>query len=441
MLGAFLSLLVPQNPIDDLLDVPATRGSVIAACILRENGEPLYTRNPDQRMVPASNQKLLTCAFALDVLGPDWRPVTKFWKIGSRIVIDAQGDPTFTLAQLREAAKKLGKASVVEVHQAFRPLIPPSWEYDDLPNRYAAPITALTVDKGSFELWASGGRLTPLPPEFGVRTSVGPSKPGEPRVTYDPLTGKILVRGPLPMTKTRLDTLALARPDLAAARVLGKQVRTVGSVPKTAPTLTLVGPPLKEIVAECLTDSINLYAEHLLLLAARKLDPNLSVTRPYERATQLMRDHLAKELSLDREALRPDDGSGLSRHNFVTTRTLCRLLQWSKTKPWGADFEAGMVRGGKGTLAKRLEASSFVGKTGTLDAVVSLTGWVREPSGQTLTMSVILNHGISSSQDQRAVLDQLARFLESPPGGLQSLNIRTIISPYGDGGSHARAEP
>ncbi|HRI42678.1 MAG TPA: D-alanyl-D-alanine carboxypeptidase/D-alanyl-D-alanine-endopeptidase [Fimbriimonadaceae bacterium] len=362
--------------LDTILDDPVLRGAVVATCVMRADGTVLYQRSADQRMMPASNQKVGTCLFAASVLGLDYRPKTRFWRLADRVVITAEGDPSLTFAQLREVASRLGlprRPLPVHLAQPYRPGYPPSWEYDDLPNRYAAPITAFSADRAAFEVWAEGGRLLQLPKELGLRVTTV-AAPGSSRVEYDLFAARLTVSGTLPRAKTRLETLAQRDPDLVAARLFGSPVVRGAALPSEPPTLTLEGPPLVELIRTCLVESSNHYAENLLLIAAARLRPTLSVLKPYPEATDLLKQFLTETVGLEPGAIRADDGSGLSRHNWVTPRAMCRMLAWADGQPWGEALRSCLASPGKGTLRSRLAGSSFVGKTGTLDGVVALSG-------------------------------------------------------------------
>ena len=75
------------------LDVPALDGAIVAACATTLDGTPVESRNEALRVMPASNQKLLTAAFALNALGPDARWATRVWRERRRNVVEAEGDP------------------------------------------------------------------------------------------------------------------------------------------------------------------------------------------------------------------------------------------------------------------------------------------------------------------------------------------------------------
>jgi serine-type D-Ala-D-Ala carboxypeptidase/endopeptidase (penicillin-binding protein 4) len=406
-----LALIGLHAELDAILDQPALSGAVVAAQLTRMDGSVLYERNPALRVVPASNQKVFTAVYALERLGPEHRPVTRIWREKDRLVVDAPGDPSLTYSQLLEARRKLGikAATPVHVRQGYRPLIPPSWEHDDLPHRYAAPITAFSVDRGSFELWAEKGQASFSPTSYGVRIQRIPE--GARRVEYDPFDNVARVYGSLPAARTRLDTLALRFPDRAAASVLGAggALSVTSRIPAGAPTLTLQGSTVREMVAECLTRSDNNLAEHLLLMSAATEGP--LGEKPYEEAAKRMRAFFASTVGVNEAHFRPVDGSGMSRHNLVTASALNATWRWALGRPYGELWQRSLAAPGRGTLASRLSQSSFRGKTGTLNSTASLSGYV-DSGRQTLVVSLVFNNAIRPSADLRGVADAFVRKIE-----------------------------
>src|SRR5579885_1831737 len=164
MLASLLVQLAAKN-LDAVLDDPALRGAVLGVCVLDSSGKELYSRNPDLRLIPASNQKLITGAYALHELGPSYQPTTRFWKTKDAVIVDSTGDPLLSHGDLIaiKGQLKIGRKRPVWIHSAYGPLIPPGWEQDDLRNKYAAPVSAFSVDRSSFELWSENGRLFYLP--------------------------------------------------------------------------------------------------------------------------------------------------------------------------------------------------------------------------------------------------------------------------------------
>lgn len=296
----------------------------------------------------------------------------------------------------------------VLLRQPYRVGIPPSWEWDDMPNKYAAPVTAFTVDRGSVELWADSKTITwrPPAPDLRIKREAGQVL----KVTYDPIRGIATVTGPLPATSTRLDTLALPNPDRSACLIFGREFAYTERVPTQKPDLVKAGPKLADITKECLVKSDNQIAEHLLLLAAERVGP--LGKEPYKLASARLKAFLTDSCGLNGGDFRPDDGSGLSRHNLVTTRGLSQLLVWAMQQAWAPVWQGLLASPAQGTLKSRLPGSSFRGKTGTLDAVVALSGYVTTKGGETLVLSVIVNNSIVGDAATRKVVDQFAAAVE-----------------------------
>lgn len=407
MLALLLLGQTLRPDLDAILDDPKLAGAVVSCQVAEMDGTVLYERNPALRVMPASNEKLLTCAFALWKLGPEYQPETRIWKRRDRTVVDAPGDPMMTHERLIAAARALhlDPKLPIYVHQAYRPLIGPGWEWDDLPNKYAAPVCAFSVDRGSFELWGGAGKLQLRPFNYGIAPRWG-KKTGPRKVNYDPIRRRLTFDGALPASMTRLDTLALAEPDVCATEFLGARMIPLDQAPKSPPSLTMGGIPLKDQMKECLVKSDNNIAENLLLMAGAR-DP----AKPYETATASLTQFLEQTVGIAPGDVRPSDGSGMSRHNLATARAFVLLLRWAANQPTRDVWMDGLARPGAGTLASRLEGIPFVGKTGTLDSVVALSGIVQ--ADHPVVVSLIFNHFVAKTSEVRDLADRFFRRVAS----------------------------
>ncbi len=414
MLAGLLVALAPVSTLDGILDDPALKGAVVAAIVRDSEGKVLFSRNSETRVMPASNQKLLSTTFAMATLGPSFRPQTAIWRRGDTVFIRSNGDPTVTADQLAATARKVlagQRAKRVVVSEAYRPGVPPSWELDDLPNKYAARIAALCFDRGAFTLKAEGGRVRAPRPEIGVDIELRPWSKSESRVEYDPFTRQIVVNGKIPSGLVDLDTLAQPEPDAAAARFFAPQVVFGGSLTPPAGATMLQGPALTEIIRECLHVSDNIYAENLLLMAG---GPYADPTKPYPQAGRALAKFLKEKVGIADGLLLPEDGSGMSRHNLVTAKGISDLLLWVRKQPWLGAYESALAASDEpGTLKQRLSGVPFRGKTGTLDKVSALSGYVRSASGKTLVVSLIFNHAACSVGEQHRVQDAFIRALSA----------------------------
>lgn len=393
-------------PLADPLDALALNGAVVAAYATTLDGTPLYARNEALRVMPASNQKLLSAAFALNTLGPEARQATRIWKEVDCNVVEAEGDPLLR----REDLLKLNvdRRKPVFVVQAYAPGIPSGWEQDDLFNRYAASIYALSVDTASFELWGENGKPQLRPEPYGVK--IEHRKAEKLEWIYDPFARKLTVRGPIPQKATRLDTLATPRADFAAASLLGRKPEVARKIPSRAPDIVLPGHTVAEAVAACLPPSDNNIAEHLLLNAAAKFGP--LGEDPYDVATPRLRAFAERIVGLPFEDVLPRDGSGLGRGNLVTARAMVGLLRWADRQPTRELWRASLAKGGgPGTLRNRLVDVGFWGKTGSLSRVAALSGYLKRRDGSEAVVSVIVNHYAGSDTAVRAAMDAWVRSL------------------------------
>lgn len=409
MLLALTAFTLTQPALDAILDDPKLSGALVTAYVTDLEGNEIYSRNANIRAVPGSNQKLITSAFALHTLGANHQEPTRFWKLPDRVVIQSPGDPLFSYQDMLKVrtALKLPKPLPVYVNQPYRPLHPPAWEWDDLPNKYAALVTAFTVDRGSFELWTKGGRLHLRPRNYGVRIQhVNGSAAA--KVVYEPWKNLVTVLGKVPAGEQRMDTLALPIPDLAAASIFGPSLHFTATTPAAKPNAVFQGSSMQDLMKECLTESDNQVAEHLLLKAAGITRADLG---PYEKATTAAKSFLEDTVGADKNDFRPHDGSGLSRHNFVTARGISKILQWADSQPWQELWHSSLVKPGEGTLKKRMEGVPFAGKTGTLDAVVGLSGYVTLQDGRRVIVSLFLNHYACPTVEARDLADRFVKTL------------------------------
>jgi D-alanyl-D-alanine carboxypeptidase/D-alanyl-D-alanine-endopeptidase (penicillin-binding protein 4) len=103
------------------------------------------------------------------------------------------------------------------------------------------------------------------------------------------------------------------------------------------------------------------------------------------------------------------DGSGMSPDDRIAPRAFTQLLAYASRQPWGAAWRDTLpVAGVDGTLSGRFKNSMLKGrlwaKTGTLNEVNALSGYLTAASGKTLAFSILVNgHRPDSSAEFKAV--------------------------------------
>jgi D-alanyl-D-alanine carboxypeptidase/D-alanyl-D-alanine-endopeptidase (penicillin-binding protein 4) len=397
--------------LDQILTSPYLAGATVCVTVADENGNVVYDHNGGNRVAPASNEKLFSAAFALYELGPEYRPATKFWVAKDRITVESGGDPTLSHEDLTKSLAFLGcnRELPVYVKQAYDPEIPSGWEYGDLPNRYAAPVAAFSVDQSGFELWNINGRLQLRPQSYGVKIQLG-SRSGVARFHYDPIGRVVVASGKFPKKMERLDTLAVPNAALAASMVIGKGFVATDEEPAGDPTYIFEGRPLKEDLSRCLQHSDNNMAENLLLMGAKQTE-NLNIEHPYPQALVALQDFETRVAGLSEDDLAPKDGSGLTRSNMVTTRAIVSLLSWAKSQATSSLWVSSLASPGVGTLISRLHGIDFHGKTGSLSHVTALSGYLTTAQSKKLVVSFILNDFNCSDSQAHRVIDKFIGYL------------------------------
>ncbi|GAA4950669.1 D-alanyl-D-alanine carboxypeptidase/D-alanyl-D-alanine endopeptidase [Actinoplanes utahensis] len=419
-------------------------GATVAVDVRDTAGTVLYQRDAGRRVLPASNQKLLTAAAALEVLGPGYRFRTTVRARGGDLHLQGTGDPTMTYARYdrlaaavaRGATRRFPGRLIADDTWFDRVPLGLDWSWEDEPYGYSAPVSALTFaandrfDAAAVELryrGVAGGRpvLTVWPPGAGVRLLDRTVTGATDTVTAVRAhgTGTIVVAGSVPAGRQGAALVSVPDPAATAARLFRAALRrhgvTVsgrtikGSTPPDARVLTAqTSPPLTEILPSFLKLSNNGHAELLVKAMSRASVP----TRPGSWPTGLTAAVTAlRRLGVDTRLLTMGDGSGLSRRNWLTARQVTTLLLAARRRPWFPAFHAALPLAGDpdpmigGTLRNRLRGTAAAGnlraKTGTLTGVDALSGYLTDAGGRRLVFAAVVN---GSPAPATAVLDGLA---------------------------------
>jgi D-alanyl-D-alanine carboxypeptidase/D-alanyl-D-alanine-endopeptidase (penicillin-binding protein 4) len=189
------------------------------------------------------------------------------------------------------------------------------------------------------------------------------------------------------------------------------EAATTPDAPPKPPRIVLaehVSPPLAEDIQTINKFSQNLRVEMLLRTLGREVKQYGSLTVGLE-----VLKEFAARVGIEPGEANFADGSGLSRHALVSPRALIRLLKYMAASP---RFEAYLnslpVAGVDGTLAERFTGSPGRGriraKTGTMEHVNALSGYMELPSGERLAFSIIGNSYLLRPAEGAAVVDRIA---------------------------------
>lgn len=439
---AFESRQSLRAAIDSMLAQPEVRQARFGILIVDpDRADTLYSHDAGKLLVPASNQKLITAAVALDALGADFRFRTPFVARGSvrdgtlygDLVVIGRGDPSVSdrvagdamlpLLAVADSLRSRGirriTGTVVAHGNAFPDAnIGHAWEHDDLSTTSGAPIDELLFNEGvsSLEVRAAARpgeppmvRASPARSYPRIRVAATTTVRGTGRdsaaqvvAVKDTAHGDVVVSGTIPVGDSATLTVTHRDPGeafLAAVReALTRQGILVGDsiVAADGPVFdtlaVLESPPLSQVLTHFMKPSQNQIGEMLFKAVA--------LQRADTGAGRVARRVVAERLRAWGAA--PDgflvwDGSGLSRQDLVSPETLVRVLDaMRKGAHYITYYDAFPVAGVDGTLRTRMRATpaegNVRGKTGTLSNVRSLSGYVTTSDGRLLLFSVLANH-------------------------------------------------
>ncbi|MBT7515501.1 MAG: hypothetical protein HN655_06545, partial [Candidatus Marinimicrobia bacterium] len=129
------------------------------------SGEILYALNSKKRLMPASNNKLYTCAAALVNLGSDTIFETAIYQQGNNLILKGGGDPDFSLEQLDSLAQiissQIESVDTLFVDESLMDTLHygEGWMWDEGSWWYAAPISALSLNDNCVEFYFHPGKL------------------------------------------------------------------------------------------------------------------------------------------------------------------------------------------------------------------------------------------------------------------------------------------
>jgi D-alanyl-D-alanine carboxypeptidase/D-alanyl-D-alanine-endopeptidase (penicillin-binding protein 4) len=150
--------------------------------------------------------------------------------------------------------------------------------------------------------------------------------------------------------------------------------------------------PLSEVIRDINKYSNNVMARQLFLT----LGTQTTIPASIPLSIQTMKDWLAQK-KLNFPELMLENGAGLSRHERISAQHLAQLLQSAFNSPLNAEFTSSLpILGVDGSAKKRLKGTAAAShahlKTGTLEGVKTIAGYVKSKSGKEWTIVFLINH-------------------------------------------------
>ena len=342
----------------------------------------VFEVNPDLRLEPASNQKILVAYAAHTLFDAEHRFETSIEHraggTGGDLILRAGGDPSLSLAHLEsmlsEAAPAIAGANRLVIDVSDYPQDPRASEWLDwqIP-RFVGPLSGLMIDDNR---WSTSDELVTDPA----------SANGE-------LVAQVARRLGISID----EVVAVDASTLDAASSTGDVVAVHES------------PTVDQLVNTLLLSSDNQHADLMVLSLGRETTGAGSLVDGIE-AMDLALAELCGPLSGV-----SDDGSGLSRGNERSAGEFQMLLREMRSTEAGQRVAEQLPVGGvSGTLTSRFggaDAGRVQAKTGTIIGGRALSGYATTDSGREAVFSIIVNGEPGAAHSSLSAIDDLVRAL------------------------------
>ena len=464
-----------KKAVEQLLSQPPLSNARVALQVESlDDGQVIYSRNPDELLNPASNTKLVTAAAGLLRLGPEYRFNTDYLSDKpmqrgrvATLYVKGRGDPSVTTERLDGLVADLwhrGVRSVGDIvlDDSFfdREEFGPGWEQETSDKAWAAGVGALSLNHNAVAIYITPGdkvgararvEVEPEAHDYFVvddrvatvrangRRKLRPHAIPEDERTRIVVDGRIPLRGESVVLYRRVGDPAFYYGQALRSLMKKRGIKVTGRVKRGAApqTATLIqsydSPELGEIIRDMNKISSNFIAE----MVVKTLGAELKGTPgSWPKGLEVAEDLLA-ELGIPRGTYVLKNGSGLNDTNRFTARQLATLLQavW-KRFPVASEFVSSLgIAARDGTMRMRMEGTDAAGrlraKTGTLEGVTALSGYVQSLGGERFVFSVLVNDWAGKSAPVISSIDRLGGLLAAlgaPEGGVREAALAAVAA-------------
>ena len=427
---------------------------------VREIGQqdPALAVNPETPFNPASVIKIIPTLAALELLGPAYRWKTEVYTLGNisngvlqgDLLFKGHGDPHLVIEDFRKILEELRRRGIRDITGDL--LIDASWfsiEHEDpgafdndpyrtynvLPNAFLVNFKAVNFH---FYPAANGRdvRVHPEPELAGLeidnrlrlrkRRCGGFQRGIAVTVPDDNAADQVIFSGRFPagcnhyiLSRSLLthETYAYGAFKSTWQQLGGSiagQVRTAAAPATGKPFLVHHSKPLSDIIRLINKFSNNVMTRQLLLTLGAELHEQPGTVG---KGIRVIEDYLTG-LGLDTQDLNIDNGSGLSRDVRIPAKLLADILEHAWTIPYRPEFISSLsITGVDGTAKYRLRHKAASGyahvKTGTIDEVSAVAGYVHARSGREYIVAGMMNRKLAHKGHGKELMNALVTWAYS----------------------------
>ena len=397
------------------------------------NKHILYQHNMQRSFVPASTTKTLTTTTALNFLGPNYHFTTRLSTdakkmnngiVRGNIYLQFSGDPSFKYQDLKTILATLIRLNINTINGSLIIEIAPfphfkqapDYMWDDFNFCFSAPSDAVILNHNCFE-------FTMSPNSFIGKSTILVSKHS---LEFTPIENSVTTKldgnneCPLDLYITQhnhyqlsgcIDYLspplhfdvAVKNPHYLLKQYIQQWLQqhhiklrgTIQYAPLKSKTNTLLlhqSAPLFELLKHMLKISDNLYANNIFKTIGA-IYFNQAATWKNGAAAEMA---ILQKIGIDTNQINIVDGAGLSRYDRFSPQVLLQILNYNYDHPQtGQYFYNGLVITGIDDKFRPLSLGQYDGnfraKTGSMQAVATIAGYVKTANGTSLAIVVMIN--------------------------------------------------
>ncbi len=404
-----------RSPYAKMIDTSAVLSQSITGLALYDLGEKkmIFERNTERYFTPASNTKLFTFYACIKTLG-DSIPALRYEIKSDSLVFWGTGDPTFFHPEFKNTktfdflkSYKRSKRLYFSDGNFTNEYFGSGWAWNDYNGYYSAELSPLPIYGNIVRVSIENEALKPQPSIFN--NSFYKKEDGTiiKRTVAD--NQFLYPKSILQMPDYQQDIPYKTSAGLTQQLLIDTLRRNVSllKIPVSASAKTLYSMPTEEVYRLMMQESDNMLAEQLLLLCGSTLKDSINSSFAIKSITEKYLQDL------------PDvpkwvDGSGLSRYNLFTPRSIIKLLEKIHADVPEEKLFSIMAIGGKtGTVRNMFKASSdeekpyIFAKSGSLSGVYNLSGYLITKKGKTLLFSVMNNNFTKTTTEVRKEVEKI----------------------------------
>jgi D-alanyl-D-alanine carboxypeptidase/D-alanyl-D-alanine-endopeptidase (penicillin-binding protein 4) len=376
-----------------------------------QKNKTVFDFNGSRYFTPASNTKILTFFAALKTLG-DSVPALEYIQRNDSLIFWGTGDPSFLYKEVFYDSGVYHFLRSIEADLYFSDAnfhtthFGPGWAWDDYSSGYSAERSPFPV-YGNIVSVIADQQVLRISPDYFSGSFIHGEQKDRIEIIRDLDKNLFTVHPPKKIiAEVREINIPIKLDSSTFYSLLADTLkRPVVPVHKALPpyTNTLFSVHLDSLYSVMMQESDNFIAEQLLLMCANVLSDSL---KP-EIAIDFIIENYLRDL--------PDepvwvDGSGLSRYNLFTPRSIVKLWQkiW-EIVPQERLFSLLATGGVKGTIRKWYHAEKpyIFGKTGSLSNNHCLSGFLITKKGKVLIFSFMNSNYTRSTNDIRRNMQKI----------------------------------